>query len=114
MAQKAIDQSGNFLVDGAPFHGGQNLIQKLHLMQNPDIGNDHLKEKFETVNNFLKEITENPSARIEIPKSEKNIIVEMDGKRLPLQNLGSGIEELIIIAAACTSFENQVVVTLPH
>ncbi len=33
----------------------------------------------------------------------------MDGKTLPLDQLGSGIEELVILAAAATQFENQIV-----
>ena len=37
------------------------------------------------------------------------MIVNIDGKRLPISSLGTGIEELVIISTAAVNFHNQVV-----
>jgi predicted ATP-dependent endonuclease of OLD family len=50
-----------------------------------------------------------PDARLEIPVSEKTIHVEIDGKTLPLENLGTGIHEVIILAIAATLLQDQII-----
>ena len=52
---------------------------------------------------------ENPSASIEIPYERDMILVHMDQKTLPLESLGTGVHEVIILAAAATLLENTVV-----
>jgi len=51
---------------------------------------------------FLQNVVDNPKASIEIPHARDTIIVHMDGKTLPLESLGSGIHEVIILASAAT------------
>jgi predicted ATPase len=88
---------------------GQGLIDGLLKLQQPDYSEQHKKEQFNKINQFLRTVTDNESAKIEIPHDKSKILVEMDGKILPLQSLGTGIHEVIILAAAATIKENQVI-----
>jgi predicted ATP-dependent endonuclease of OLD family len=88
---------------------GQGLIDGLAQLQHPDHFEQEKKEQFEKINQFLRTVTDNESAKIEIPHDKSKILVEMDGKTLLLQSLGTGIHEVIILAAAATIKENQVI-----
>jgi predicted ATPase len=89
---------------------GQGLIDGLAELQHPaNYFEQQKKEQFEKINQFLRAVTDNESAKIEIPHDKSKILVEMDGKILPLQSLGTGIHEVIILAAAATIKKNQVI-----
>jgi PAS domain-containing protein len=88
---------------------GQGLIRRLAELQNPDVYRQDDKARFEEINAFLREVIANPTARFEIPHDRSTILVEMDGKVLPLSSLGTGVHEVIILAAAATLLENQIV-----
>ncbi len=57
----------------------------------------------------MRYITGNSDAEIEIPSDKSSLIVNIDGKRLPVSSLGTGIEELVIIATAAANLHGQVV-----
>ncbi len=88
---------------------GIGLIERLAELQNPDYQNQHLKKKFERINLFLRKVTGNKKAQLEIPFNRETILVHMDGRTLPLSHLGTGIHEVIILAAAATILERQVI-----
>jgi hypothetical protein len=88
---------------------GDGLIERLAKIQNPDVHSQTDKLLFEKINKFLKSVTDNDSAMIEIPHERDTIIVHMDGKALPLESLGTGIQEVIILAAASTILQNTVI-----
>jgi len=89
--------------------GGQGLIERLARLQNPSVNNQADRQRFEKISAFLQSVTDNPSARIEVPYERDTIVVHMDGKAMPLDALGTGIHEVIILAAASTIPENTVV-----
>ncbi|WP_080559342.1 AAA family ATPase [Variovorax paradoxus] len=88
---------------------GKGLIEELARHQNPDYSERLKIEKFEAVNSFVRVVTANSSARIEIPYDRQHILVHMDDKVLPLHALGTGIHEVIMLAAFCTLLEQQIV-----
>lgn len=96
---------------GEAFHdlSGTGLIDELARLQNPGVLERNKLEKFERINQFLKTVTEHPSARIEIPHNRDAVLVHMDNKVLPLSYLGTGIHEVIMLAAFCTLKEHQIV-----
>jgi len=104
----AIRKIGKEIVDSSDF-SGEGLINKLAKFQNPSHEERELNDKFVKINDFLKDVTGNSTARIEIPFERDTINVEMDDKFLPLDSLGTGIHEVIILASACTILENTVV-----
>lgn len=88
---------------------GSGIIDKLAKLQNPNITQQQDKLKFEAVNAFLRNVTDNSSAEIEIPHNRETINVHMDGKTLPLESLGTGIHEVIILASAATVLDETVI-----
>lgn len=87
---------------------GLGIIERLARLQNPPAHQQDLKEKFRNINTFLKSVTDSHDAELEIPVDRDTILVHMDSKTLPLDNLGTGLHEVIILAAAATVLESQV------
>lgn len=88
---------------------GKGLIEEIAKLQNPGVHDRHQLNKFRKINAFLKTVTESENAEIEIPHNREHILVHMDGKTLPIESLGTGIHEVVILAAFCTLAEQQVV-----
>jgi AAA domain, putative AbiEii toxin, Type IV TA system len=88
---------------------GQGIIERLARLQNPDVHNQQSRHRFEEITKFVQTVIDSPSATIEIPFDRDTINVHIDGKVLPIESLGSGIHEVIILAAAATVLSNHVV-----
>ncbi len=88
---------------------GEGIIERLAKLQNPDVLNQKDKAKFQQINEFLRNVIDNDSAEIEIPHARDTIHVHINGKTLPLESLGTGIHEVIILAAAATILEQTVI-----
>lgn len=88
---------------------GVGLITSLAKLQNPGFTAQKERERFESINSFLRSVTDSPSASIEIPYERDMILVHMDGKTLPLSSLGTGIHQVVILAAAATVVTKQIV-----
>lgn len=87
---------------------GQGLIDRLAEIQSPDHDKRHERLIFDKINNFLQTVTGKEGAEIEIPHNREHILVHMDNKVLPLSSLGTGIHEVIMIAAFCTLSEREI------
>ncbi len=88
---------------------GRGLIDRLAEIQSPDHDKRHERETFNQINKFLQTVTGRESAQIEVPHNREHILVHMDNKVLPLLSLGTGIHEVIMIAAFCTLSQDQIV-----
>lgn len=88
---------------------GEGIIERLAQIQNPSYENQDLKIKFDKINNFIRNVLNDNSATIEIPYERDMINIHMDNKTLPIESLGTGIHEVVILAAASTLLENTVV-----
>lgn len=88
---------------------GRGLIDRLAELQSPDHDKRHELAMFENINLFLQTVTGRINSRIEVPHNRQHVLVHMDGKVLPLSNLGTGIHEVVMIAAFCTISEEQIV-----
>ncbi len=83
-------------------HDGTGIIEKLARLQNPAVHDQQDRRKFEDITRFLRTVIDNSTASIEVPHNRETILVHMDKKTLPLSSLGSGVHEVIILAAAAT------------
>ncbi|HAU1190631.1 TPA: ATP-dependent nuclease [Legionella pneumophila] len=92
-------------------YDGSGIIEKLAEHQNPEASfqRSQKTEKFQSINRFLQSILNDPNAIIEIPHTRDTILVHLDNKVLPLNNLGTGIHEVIILAAAATIMDEVVI-----
>ncbi|MBY8157928.1 AAA family ATPase [Vibrio fluvialis] len=88
---------------------GDGIIERLAMLERPIITKQENKKTFEKINKFLKSVLENDTAQLEIPHDFSMIIVHMDGKSLPLESLGTGVHEVVILAAAATLLEDTIV-----
>ncbi len=88
---------------------GEGIIERLAKLQHPNVHNQRDKERFEKINRFLRNVIDNETASIDIPHERDTILVHINGKTLPLESLGTGIHEVIILAAAATILENAVI-----
>ncbi|NQX63261.1 AAA family ATPase [Paenibacillus qinlingensis] len=88
---------------------GVGLIKKLNQLKEPTLGNEKDRERFDEICNFVRELLNREDAKIEIPYTADQIYIVMDNRRLPLDSLGTGIHQVIILAAAATLIENSIV-----
>ena len=83
-------------------NSGAGLIDVLADLQNPDFTEREKRNIFDQINEFVREVTGNSEALLEVPSNREHLLVHMDNKVLPLSSLGTGIHEVILIAAFCT------------
>jgi len=88
---------------------GTGIIERVAKLQNPDVHSQTSRRSFNAIRDFLRDVIDRPEANIEVPYERDTILVHMDGKVLPIESLGSGIHEVIILASAATVLQNHVV-----
>lgn len=88
---------------------GNGIIERLAKLQNPGPHDQEDRKKFQQVRNFLRSVVDDETVEIEVPYERDTLVVHMEGKALPIQSLGSGIHEVVILAAAATVLTNCVV-----
>jgi predicted ATP-dependent endonuclease of OLD family len=91
---------------------GSGLILELAKLQDPEFDkHSQSRSLFNKIELFLQEITQSRYAKINIPFSREYIKVDLygNGNFLPLESLGTGIHDTIILASACTILTNQIV-----
>ena len=103
-ATRKIGSAGS----GASDYSGEGIIERLAKIQNLSLSEQVLKKKFSAINEFVQNVLENSSASIEIPFGRDMILIHMDGKTLPLDSLGTGVHEVVILAAASTLLDNTI------
>lgn len=105
----AIRRIGDPESDLTEEHNGDGIIRILARLQSPGYDQQELKLQFAKVNEFLQTVIGNETAMLEIPADQKSINVNVDGKVLPLKNLGTGVHEVVILASAATILTDQVI-----
>jgi predicted ATPase len=90
-------------------YDGTGIIDRVAKLQNPDVHNQTNRQRFNAIRDFLRDVVGRPEATIEVPYERDTILVHMDGKVLPIESLGSGIHEVIILASAATVLQDYVV-----
>lgn len=90
-------------------YSGSGLIDRLMEIQSPDVSHRSDRETFDKINKFLQSVTGSNYAAIEIPHNRAHVLVNIEGRILPLNNLGTGIHEVVMIAAFCTLSDREIV-----
>lgn len=97
---------------GTAYEGlnGQGLIARLQELQNPELASrSEALRSFNSINQFLAEVLEVSGARLEVPHSGKELNVAIRGRILPIQSLGTGVQQVIIFAAAAAAVDRGIV-----
>jgi predicted ATPase len=97
----------------APIAGefsGANLIQSLAALSRPPaerVATD--RPRFQAITDFVQSVLEDPTAELAIPVTADTIHVIQNGLELPLASLGTGIHQVVLLAAAVTLVQRSIV-----
>lgn len=86
-------------------YDGAGLIEQLQRLQNPrEHGSDREEStrKFSQINSFLREVLDDPTASLHIPYDAQEVQVRRGDLVLPLESLGTGIHQVVMLASAAT------------
>jgi hypothetical protein len=91
-----------------PDLNGRSIKRRLLELQNPST--DRLKDKdvFLKVQDFVRAVLDDATITIDIPHDLSTIHVTQGGRTLPIENIGTGVHEVVIIAAAATVTQNSI------
>jgi len=103
-------EAGSAPIEGAPWLSGRGLIDRLFELQNPPAALwQESRGRFDSINRFLQSVLDDPNVRINIPHDRSTIQVEWPDAVLPLQNMGSGVPQLVILASASTTLDDHLI-----
>lgn len=88
-------------------YDGADLIPELQRLQSPTAGLAAGKKKFREINTFVQSVLGDSEATLDIPFDKSTINIARGDSLLPLEHFGTGIHQLIILAAGATILENQ-------
>ncbi|MEM7096140.1 MAG: AAA family ATPase [Actinomycetota bacterium] len=84
---------------------GAGLFGRLAALQNPAAPETEeykqARQDWSNYRDFVASVLEDDHLTIEVPRAEDTIHITMDGRTMRVEALGSGIHQLLMIAAAC-------------
>lgn len=104
-----VIQEGHNFGDSNSSINGSNIISKMFQMQNPVIGDESSRKKFDLIRSFVRDLVNKPELEIEIPHTKESIVLTIDDNRLPLESFGTGIHQLVLLCSALVIHENSIV-----
>lgn len=104
-----VIKEGHSFGDSNSSINGSNIISKMFEMQNPSIGDEKSKDKFNLIQKFVRELVNKPRLKIEIPHTKEEIVLTIDDNRLPLESFGTGIHQLVLMCSSLVIHENSIV-----
>ncbi|MCW3106003.1 MAG: hypothetical protein JWQ09_509 [Segetibacter sp.] len=96
-------QNSNSLINGS------NIISEINKMKNADLGEDENKNKLLLIEEIAREMIGVENLTIEVPHTKDKMLITIDNVRLPLENFGTGIHEIILLCSALIVHQNHLV-----
>ncbi|MPZ61910.1 MAG: AAA family ATPase [Propionibacteriales bacterium] len=90
-------------------HHGTGLIDELARLERPTASQQADKAIFQKIERFVGWVLDDPTVRIEIPYDRETMHVESGGRVLPLENLGTGVHQVVILACAASLLSDHLV-----
>lgn len=91
-----------------PDLNGRSIKRRLLELQAPSMANLLDKQKFVAIQEFVRAVLDDASLTIDVPHDLSTIHVSQRGNTLPIENLGTGVHEVVILAAAATIVQNSI------
>lgn len=89
---------------------GTGFIERLRRLQNPEWQTrDTDIDSFTRIQEFVRVLFDDSEARIHIPYNASAVEVYTRGRNLPLDNYGTGLQQVIILAVAATYHQNAII-----
>lgn len=95
--------------DQEPDLNGRSIKRRLLELQAPSSANLADKEKFKRIQEFVRAVMDDETVTIDVPHDLSTIHVTQDGRTLPIEYVGTGVHEVVIIAAAATIIQDSLV-----
>lgn len=92
----------------APDLNGLSIKRRLLELQNPSTNRLNDTKVFAAVQEFVRTVLDDSSITIDIPHDLSTIHVTQGGHTLPIENIGTGVHEVVIIAAAATIIQDSI------
>ncbi|MEU7124313.1 AAA family ATPase [Streptomyces zaomyceticus] len=89
---------------------GRGLPGFLHALHSPSA--ERYREdskKFQRINKFLQSVLEEEDAQIAIPYNSTTVHVSVGDRVLPIENLGAGVSQVVMLAAVSTWHSNALI-----
>lgn len=86
--------------DGKSTPDGRGFINRIEEIQNPSAYGRNTHARYDKLNHFLRYVTETESLKVEVSHTHVLSII-IDGKKLPIDSLGMGLQQLIVIGINC-------------
>ncbi|KZM35790.1 AAA family ATPase [Oerskovia enterophila] len=100
---RAASETGDQRFDGA------GLVDELIRYESPEASRSADREQWEKIRDFVRTVLDDGDIDLAIPHDRSTINVVRRGTRLPLENLGTGIHQVVILAAAATVIQGKLV-----
>lgn len=88
---------------------GRGMYSMLAKLQNPPLSDQEDKGKFRDIVEFVRRVTQVSDATIEVPFDRNTLLVNLNGRLLPISSLGTGPHQVILLAAAATLHHDTLV-----
>jgi AAA15 family ATPase/GTPase len=85
------------------------IVDDFANLDRPAFENERDMEKLAKICEFMKFVGEFESVNIRVPSNKETIIVEINGVSRPLNAVGTGVEQLLIIGLASIGFSDRLV-----
>ncbi|WP_404444192.1 AAA family ATPase [Microbacterium marinum] len=95
--------------DQEPDLNGRSIKRRLLELQAPSSERLADKEKFRRIQDFVRAVMDDETVTIDVPHDLSTIHVSQDGRTLPIEYVGTGVHEVVILAAAATIVQDSVV-----
>lgn len=105
-AFRRIEEAGP---DAIETHDGHGLISKLAMLDRPAAHLQENRELFQKITSFVRSVLDDETVELEVQYDQKEINVSRGNSILPLSNLGTGVHQVVILAAAATVLRGQLV-----
>lgn len=95
--------------DDEPDFNGRSIKRRLLELQAPSTQRLADKELFQSIQEFVRAVMDDDTVTIDVPHDLSTIHVTQQGHTLPIEYVGTGVHEVVILAAAGTIIQDSVV-----
>ncbi len=88
---------------------GVGLIKRLGQLKNPTFAKYTVDiARFEKVNSFVATVLGEERIELDVSREKLELLVKIQGKVLPIESFGTGLQQLIIFAVAATAVDDKI------
>ncbi|MDR7381108.1 AAA family ATPase [Promicromonospora iranensis] len=96
-------------IDGEQRYDGSGLIDELRKLDRPLAVQNKARRLWTQITDFVRGVLDDPSIILEVPSEGGTLNVVRGDTVLPLENLGTGIHQVVIMAAAATLIQERLI-----